>query len=62
MSINIYPIYFVEIIRNAIPGTTTKAAEDRIADWLRRGGDRLKAATTKGRNSAAKHRECVPQQ
>lgn len=44
---------FSDVVLNTFDGTKKKAVEDKIADWLRRGGDRLKAATV----AANKRRE-----
>ncbi|XP_071574115.1 uncharacterized protein [Temnothorax nylanderi] len=38
-----FPYVIIDVVRNTFEGTKIKAVEDRIAEWLRRGGDRKKA-------------------
>lgn len=44
---------FSDTVRDLFEGTKIKVVEERIADWLRRGGDRIKAAQV----AADRHRQ-----
>ncbi|XP_077256570.1 uncharacterized protein LOC143907936 [Temnothorax americanus] len=50
-----FPYVIIDVVRNTFEGTKIKTVEDRIAEWLRRGGDRKKAENKRRERQNLQH-------